>query len=220
MKQALRVNATTQKNINLGFKIHLIAFILLTPAIWLVWSLTDTTYPWPLWSTPLWAVGVLFHYLGVFVFKKSGVKKSAIIGLVLLLLTAGNSFAHSTLPASEPVINAFKKNFSTAQAVTWETTATVSKATFQLNGQVLYAYYAVNGKLLAVIRNLLSGQLPILLLSDLKNNYAGYWISDLFEMVADDTTTYYLTVENSEQKIVLKSQDNTNWEVFRKEVKE
>ncbi|KAA2239090.1 2TM domain-containing protein [Chitinophaga agrisoli] len=55
-----------------GFKIHLIVFLLTTPAIWLVWYLTDRTYPWPLWSTPAWAVGVMFHYLGVFVFKKSG----------------------------------------------------------------------------------------------------------------------------------------------------
>jgi hypothetical protein len=55
-----------------GFKIHLIVFLLATPAIWLVWYLTDRTYPWPLWSTPAWAIGVLFHYLGVFVFKKSG----------------------------------------------------------------------------------------------------------------------------------------------------
>jgi hypothetical protein len=54
-----------------GFRIHLLVFALVTPAIWLVWFLTDRTYPWPLWSTPAWAIGVMFHYLGVFVFKKS-----------------------------------------------------------------------------------------------------------------------------------------------------
>jgi len=36
-----------------------------TPAIWLVWYLTHRTYPWPLWSTPAWALGLLFHYPGV-----------------------------------------------------------------------------------------------------------------------------------------------------------
>lgn len=54
-----------------GFKVHLLVFLIITPAIWLVWYLTHGTYPWPLWSTPAWAVGVLFHYLGVYVFKKS-----------------------------------------------------------------------------------------------------------------------------------------------------
>ena len=55
-----------------GFRIHFLVFILATPAIWIAWYVTDKTYPWPLWSTPAWAVGVLFHYLGVFVFKKKG----------------------------------------------------------------------------------------------------------------------------------------------------
>lgn len=54
-----------------GFKIHLLVFLLVTPVLWLVWYLTDRTYPWPLWSTPAWAIGLLFHFLGVFVFKKN-----------------------------------------------------------------------------------------------------------------------------------------------------
>jgi hypothetical protein len=53
-----------------GFRIHLLVFVLVTPAIWLVWYLTDRTYPWPLWSTPAWGTGIVFHYLGVYVFKK------------------------------------------------------------------------------------------------------------------------------------------------------
>ncbi|KIC94421.1 2TM domain-containing protein [Flavihumibacter solisilvae] len=54
-----------------GFRIHLLVFLLVTPAIWLVWFLTDTSYPWPVWQTPAWAVGLLFHYFGVFVFRTS-----------------------------------------------------------------------------------------------------------------------------------------------------
>jgi hypothetical protein len=54
-----------------GFRIHLLIFLLVTPVIWLLWYLTDRAYPWPLWSTPPWALGVLFHYLGAFVFKRS-----------------------------------------------------------------------------------------------------------------------------------------------------
>lgn len=69
MKTKFNINEAKKSNASLGFKIHLLAFLVLTPVIWLVWYLTDTTYPWPLWSTPGWALGVLFHYLGVFVFK-------------------------------------------------------------------------------------------------------------------------------------------------------
>jgi 2TM domain len=218
MKQALGVYATSHKNVKLGFKIHLIAFLLLTPAVWIVWLLTDTTYPWPLWSTPAWAVGVLFHYLGVFVFKKSGIKKSLLIW-TLFFAGIGSSFANNPENVNEQVISSFKRDFSTAQDISWEKTKEISKATFKMNAQVMFAYYAEDGKLLAVTRNMVSGQLPISLLSDLKNNYSGYWISDLFEMVTNEGTSYYVTIEDSTQKIVLKSQGYNGWETFRKDEK-
>lgn len=71
MKQQSYWDVPVEINRKKGFKIHLIVFLLATPAIWLVWYLTDSSYPWPLWSTPAWAVGVLFHYLGVYVFNRS-----------------------------------------------------------------------------------------------------------------------------------------------------
>jgi hypothetical protein len=74
MNTEFSVNAISEKNLRLGFRIHLLVFLVATPAIWIVWFLTDTTYPWPIWSTPAWAVGVLFHYLGVFVFRKKAPK--------------------------------------------------------------------------------------------------------------------------------------------------
>ena len=68
-----QTNLTPQsiESLKKGFRIHLIAFVLGIPTIWLVWYLTSTTYPWPLWTTPAWAIGVVFHYLGVFVFRKN-----------------------------------------------------------------------------------------------------------------------------------------------------
>ncbi|OQP49802.1 hypothetical protein A4H97_28355 [Niastella yeongjuensis] len=54
-----------------GFRIHLLVFVLSIPGMWIVWYFTDRSYPWPLWSTIAWGIGVLFHYLGAFVFRKS-----------------------------------------------------------------------------------------------------------------------------------------------------
>jgi membrane protein YdbS with pleckstrin-like domain len=70
MKRNFNGAAKAPQNVKLGFKIHFLVFLLIAPAIWLIWYLTNTTYPWPLWSTPAWALGVIFHYLGAFVFKK------------------------------------------------------------------------------------------------------------------------------------------------------
>lgn len=61
--------APASVNFKKAFNIHLLVFLLTVPAIWLIWALTDQTYLWPLWQTGAWAIGILFHYLGVFVFK-------------------------------------------------------------------------------------------------------------------------------------------------------
>lgn len=70
MTHAIKGYKVAHVNPKKGFRIHLLVFLLVTPAIWLLWSITDRSYPWPLWSTPAWATGILFHYLGVYVFKK------------------------------------------------------------------------------------------------------------------------------------------------------
>jgi DMSO reductase anchor subunit len=54
-----------------GFIIHLLVFALANPVIWLTWFLTDTTYLWPLWQISAWSIGLLFHYLGVYIFKNN-----------------------------------------------------------------------------------------------------------------------------------------------------
>lgn len=146
-------------------------------------------------------------------------KKSILTWVLLLTVGLTSTFANIKENVNEQVISAFKKDFGTAQDVSWEKTKEISKATFKLNDQVMFAYYAEGGNLLAVIRNIVSSQLPINLLSDLKKNYSGYWISDLFEMASDDTTSYYVTVENGDQSIVLKSSGLNSWETFKKDKK-
>lgn len=61
---------TTGINPGKGLRIHLLVYLLTIPVSWLAWYLTDT-YPWPLWSTTAWSTGLLFHYLGVYVFRKN-----------------------------------------------------------------------------------------------------------------------------------------------------
>jgi hypothetical protein len=146
-------------------------------------------------------------------------KKSILTWALLLIVGIGSSFANKFENVNEQVISSFKKDFAAAQSVSWEKTKDISKATFKLNDQVMFAYYAEDGNLLAVIRNIVSGQLPISLLSDLKKNYSSYWISDLFEIAADDATSYYVTIEDGNQKIVLKSQGSIGWETFKKDKK-
>jgi hypothetical protein len=147
-------------------------------------------------------------------------KKSILTWVLLLTVSISSTFANNKIEnVNETVISSFKKDFASAQDVTWEKSKEVSKATFKLNDQVMFAYYAEDGNLLAVIRNIVSTQLPINLLSDLKKNYGSFWISDLFEMASDNSTSYYVTLQSGDQTVVLKSYSSTGWETFKKEKK-
>ena len=73
--------------------------------------------------------------------------------------------------------------------------------------------------MIAMTRNISSLQLPIALQASLKNKYESYWISGLVEMATDEGTCYYITLENADTKLVLKSDVNSDWSNYKKQRK-
>jgi len=143
-----------------------------------------------------------------------------ILSLAAVIMMGFGVFANGKdAVVTQEARDAFKKDFATASNIRWEQKNNFLKATFSFNGQVLAAYYFTNGDLQAVVRNITSDQLPINLTSSLRRDYAAFWISDLFEISSDGQTTYYVTLENSDKKIVLKSDDLSSWQVYSKERK-
>ena len=146
-------------------------------------------------------------------------KKVILMWAMSLTLGLTSVFANNEETINQRAVSAFKRDFTAAQDVKWESNKDFVKATFTLNQQVMFAYYSPTGELMAVTRNIISSQLPINLLSTLKNNYASYWISDLFEVSSSTDASYYITLQSSEQTLVLKSNGISGWEVFKKEKK-
>jgi hypothetical protein len=139
-------------------------------------------------------------------------------GLMLTLGLTG-AFAKDRGDINAAVTASFSKDFGTAENVNWERQRDFIKATFSLNNMIMFAYYQPDGELLAVSRNLLSDQLPIYLRGDLKKNYRGYWINDLFELAAQEQTSYYISMENADEILVLKSNGYNGWIVYKKQKK-
>jgi hypothetical protein len=154
---------------------------------------------------------------------KKAVMKQFILSIATMLMmgVSVSAFAvkNDDSPVNQLAVRSFRKDFNGASNIVWEQRDTYTKATFSLHGQVLFAYYNNNGDLQAVVRNITSDQLPINLLSSLKKEYGSCWISDLFEIVADDQTSYYVTLEDSDKKIILKSQGTEFWGEYKKEKK-
>lgn len=146
--------------------------------------------------------------------------KKMILSLATVMMMGFSVFANGNdNVVTQQARDAFKKDFATASNIRWEQTNNFEKATFSLDGQILTAYYFTNGDLKAVVRNITSDQLPINLLANLRRDYTAFWITDLFEISTDGQTNYYVTIENSDKKIVLKSDDLSTWEVYSKERK-
>ncbi|MEO6613562.1 MAG: hypothetical protein ABIT05_12295 [Chitinophagaceae bacterium] len=137
--------------------------------------------------------------------------------ILTLAIIAGSLGAFAGEENVNPrVLNAFKTEFNTAKEVEWTVASNYYRATFVYNEKHVFAYYNESGELLGLTRYLSAMDLPISLQANLKKYYSGYWISDLFEVAKNDGTAYYLTLENADTKIVLKSADSSNWNMYNK----
>jgi hypothetical protein len=137
--------------------------------------------------------------------------------MVTLAIAISSLSAFATIEESvnQKVLAAFKTDFTTAKDVEWTVTDDYCKATFVYNERYVFAYYNLDGELLGLTRYISPLDLPLGLQNNLKKNYEDYWVSDLFEAVKSDETHYYITVENADCKIVLKSSGNS-WTTYSK----
>lgn len=141
--------------------------------------------------------------------------------IMLLLGVLAVSFgAVNANPASGEVdarvLGAFKKEFATAKDITWTLAPNYYQASFVYNEQHITAYYNTEAELLGMARFVSPVDLPMALQADLKKNYQSYWISNLFEAATSEGTTYYITIEDADQTVVLKSDNARDWDQYKK----
>ena len=143
--------------------------------------------------------------------------KKIILTLAIALSTM-YSFA-GEVKVSSKVLNAFNSEFNSAKEVAWTATNSYYKAAFLFNDQHVFAFYSTEGELLGLTRYISSLDLPIRLQAGLKKDYSNYWISDLFEVSNSEGTGYYITLQNADSKIVLKSTGGESWKTYEKKTK-
>jgi hypothetical protein len=139
----------------------------------------------------------------------------SLVALTLVMVTT--TFAKNIEDnVNTRALSTFSQKFGDAKEVSWSKAEHYYKATFKMNEQVYTAFISEAGEWMGVSRNLVSYQLPINLQSELRKDYGQYWITELFEFSTEDVTTYYITVENADQKVTLKTAGGSAWSVFRK----
>lgn len=137
------------------------------------------------------------------------------MGVVLAGSVPGNP-AGAEEKINEKVLNAFNREFKSAKEITWIVASNYLQAIFVYNDQHISAYYNTEGELLGLSRFISPADLPLALQGDLKKNHSDYWVIDLFEVANDNGTSYYLTLEDSDSKVVLKASDGKTWQTYKK----
>lgn len=143
--------------------------------------------------------------------------KKTILTLAVVAITLGSTAFAGEINVDKRVRRAFEKEFAGAVDVKWSTFEDYIKVDFSLNDVPLIACYNAEGEKLAVIRNIQFSILPLVLQFDQKKNFRDYWVSQLFELVNEGGTHYYLMLEDANQKIQLVSHGSTEWELIRKD---
>lgn len=64
-----------------SFKTHVITYIIVNIFLWFLWYFTGdgiseingrwNHYPWPVWATVGWGIGLIFHFAGAYIFPKA-----------------------------------------------------------------------------------------------------------------------------------------------------
>jgi len=70
-----------------------------------------------------------------------------------------------------------------------------------------------------IMRNILSNQLPVTLLGDIKKDYKDYWITALSEEGQGRRQDYFITLENADQIVQLRSSNSKKWVIMNTSVK-
>jgi 2TM domain len=77
MKEEKDAELWQQAKARADFKTHLVTYIIINGMLWVIWLITGGihSYPWPVWPTGGWGIGVVFNYLAVYKFGSTAEKE-------------------------------------------------------------------------------------------------------------------------------------------------
>jgi hypothetical protein len=148
--------------------------------------------------------------------------KKIVFSAGLMLLTGlGGVFANEGPSlVNKKVLESFNDRFTGAQDVSWKEEGDLEIASFQFDGLFFFAYFGKEGDWVATARNILSSQLPIPLLMQLKKGYPDFWISALVEVDSQSGINYFIRLENVNKILLLRSSGYDGWTTMTKTKKE
>lgn len=120
-------------------------------------------------------------------------KKKILIATAAFLMTIPTTFAKDSSPVPDHILTVLRQDFDDVKNVEWKTTSNFYKASFVSDGLSIEAFYSPLGQLIAQSRQMDISQLPMGLIKEAKKIGKEDQVSDLFELLTDRGTEYFIT---------------------------
>ena len=141
-------------------------------------------------------------------------KKKLTILIVAAVLAFSTTFAKGTNDPSPRVQTEFKTVFVKAKEVKWEKVSNLFKASFIQGEQYLSAYFAPDGRMVGLSRNISINSLPLILQKGIQIKLSSHWVSESFEVFGINGTEYFVTLENAKEQSIFKATGD-EWAIYR-----
>ena len=134
-------------------------------------------------------------------------KKKIIIGVAFMLMSLQQLAAQDSIQVRTSVSRNFEESFEGAKYIQWKSLPKkVTQAQFHYQGRSWIAYYDTNGNLITSGRLIKTiDDLPLQVQTGLRRAKArvekksgAFQVSVIFEMLQNETTKYYITMQNGD----------------------
>jgi hypothetical protein len=134
----------------------------------------------------------------------------------LILGLSFNLFAAEPVTVNEKVLSSFNKTFVNVQEIIWSETADYYMVNFKQNDMVIRATYDKQGSMVSSLRYYKEDQLPILILSKVKNRFTDKCIYAVTEETNENGVHYHITLQDEKHWVMIISDSYGNITIDKK----
>ncbi len=140
-----------------------------------------------------------------------------LITATLMVATMGlNAIASETTAINSKITAGFKQEFAEAKDVQWKVGSDFIKASFKQDGEAFEVFYNQEGDKIGESRKIATETIPMAARKEIAKKYEGFNITEAIEFTNDNSTKYYVSVDNGKLKYVLEVSSYNEVSVFKK----
>ena len=142
--------------------------------------------------------------------------------LLTALLSAGifaSAFAIDESKISLIVRETFKEEFKETQNVEWSIKPSCVKASFTYKGEAMDAFYDFSGKKIGASHHVTMLDVPLSSRKKIEAKYPSHRVTEAIEFIGQDENSYYISLENEKETVIVKINDHSTMSLFKKSSK-